>query len=384
MGAERGTRATPSLARPRLARPRLPRLAALVITGLALVVVGCGAPVSSGGGPGKSAPAPALGPGGGLVGGAGFAEGSALLGRSDAQLAQELDGIAATGATYLRVDFYWAGAEPTNGTFYWGEIERVVNAARARNLKVLAMLAYTPAWARPAGTTDHQPPTNPADYADYAAAAVQHFSPLGVTDWEIWNEPNLWLFWEPKPDPAAYTRLLVAAYDAFKAVDKNANVITAGLSPAPNDSRAVAPVTFLEAVYANGGGGHFDAVAHHPSNYPNMPLTYQADYNDNAFGGVTPKLHETMVAHGDGAKRIWATEMGAPTVEGMTPEYLAKYIAEAYKAWKSWSYTGPLLWFSYRDGWSDPNDPEANFGLVRTDGVAKEPALSAYGTAIRS
>ncbi len=158
MGAERGTRATPSLARPRLAKPRLPRLAALVITGLALVVVGCGAPVSSGGGPGKSAPAPALGPGGGLVGGAGFAEGSALLGRSDAQLAQELDGIAATGATYLRVDFYWAGAEPTNGNFYWGEIERVVNAARARNLKVLAMLAYTPAWARPAprSSTSHR------------------------------------------------------------------------------------------------------------------------------------------------------------------------------------------------------------------------------------
>jgi hypothetical protein len=355
----------------------------VAVVALALVVAGCtGVPGTEAGRP-STPPGPIVGPGAGMVGGAGFAEGSSLLGRSDAELAQELDGIAATGATYLRVDFYWAGLEPAKGSFAWGQTDRIVNAARARGLKVLALLAYTPAWARPPGTTDKRPPTNPADYANFARAMVQHYAPLGVKDWEIWNEPNLWLFWEPVPDAAAYTRILVPAYNAIKAADPTATVLTGGLSPAPNDARAIAPVTFLEGVYAAGGGGKFDAVAHHPSNYPYMPLRYEPDFNDNAFAGVTPKLHETMASHGDGHKKIWGTEMGAPTVQNMTSEYVAAYVTEAYDTWQSWPFTGPLLWYSYRDAWAHPSDPEANFGLVRTNGAPKQPALTAYTSAIR-
>jgi hypothetical protein len=365
-------------------RLRLPLLSLAVV----LTVGACsGVPTGSGSVAPKPVPAPAHppapGPGGGLVGGAGFAEGSSLLGRTDDELARELDGIVATGAAYLRVDFYWAGLEPSKGAFHWAETDRIVHAARARGLRVLALLAYTPAWARPSGTTDKHPPTRPADYADFARAMVEHYRPLGVSDWEIWNEPNLWLFWEPRPDPAAYSRLLAAAHDAIKSVDPAATVITGGLSPAPNDYQTMAPVTFLEGVYAAGGMGKFDAVGHHPSNYPYMPLRYEPNYNDNAFGGVTPKLHETMVTNGDGHKKIWGTEMGAPTVHGMTPEYVAAYVTEAYQAWKSWPFTGPLLWYSYRDAWTHPTDPEANFGLVKANGETKEPALSAYRSAIR-
>lgn len=355
------------------------------LLGLALVLAigACsGVPTSGGGVPPAPAPAPA--PGGGLDGGAGFAEGAGLLWGSSAELAQRLDGIAATGATYVRVDVDWSVAQPGPSTWNWGPIDRVVQAIRTRGLHVLGLITYTPTWARPPGTSDKNPPTNPEDFADFAAAAVSRYAPLGVREWEIWNEPNSRWFWSPKPNPVAYTDLLIRANSAIKRVDPGATVITGGFSPAPDaaDGSMVSPVTFLQGMYAAGARGHFDAVGHHPYNYPNMPLKPEPFYNWNAFGGVTPRLHETMVANGDAGKKIWGTEMGAPTVEGMTPEYVAAYLREAFQAWRSWSFTGPLFWFSYRDGGTDASNPEHNFGLVSSDGTPKQPALSAYQSAV--
>ncbi|HUF85666.1 MAG TPA: cellulase family glycosylhydrolase, partial [Acidimicrobiia bacterium] len=243
MRAEQGTRSK-----------RRPTLAVLAITALGLLTVGCGAPIANGGGPGESAPKPAdpqLGSGGGLVGGAGFAEGSSLLWGSDAELAARLDGIAATGAGYVRVDVDWAVVQHGGpSSWNWGPIDRVVSAVRARGLEVLGLITYTPPWARPAGTPDKNPPNNPADYANFARAAVQRYQPQGVRDWEIWNEPNSHWFWSPKPDAARYTALLKQAYAAIKAVDPGATVMTGGTSPAPDapDGSMIAPVTFLRRI----------------------------------------------------------------------------------------------------------------------------------------
>ena len=313
----------------------------------------------------------------------GFADGHSLLGRSDAELARELDGMVAAGATWLRTDVDWWLTQPSGPTaFDWGPVDRVINAARARGLRVIGMIGYTPPWARPpsTGTDDKYPPTNPADYANFARAVALRYGPLGVKHWEIWNEPNISMFWKPKPDPARYAALLKAAYAAVKAADPGATVITAGTSPAIDlpDGSDVMPVTFLERIYAAGAGGSFDAVAHHPSNYPNMPTKPEADYRNNSFAGIIPKLHESMQAHGDGAKKVWATEMGAPAPwSGMTTDFLAAYIRDAYTAWKGWSFVGPLIWYTYRDHGTNPSDIEDHFGVVYSNFSPKEPALTA-------
>jgi hypothetical protein len=317
---------------------------------------------------------------------AGFAEGSSIGGRSPDALQREIAGIAATGARYLRLDFDWSFIGRDPGTLDWSVVDRIVDAAHSCTLDVLGLLAYTPAWARPARTSDHQPPSDNATFAAFARAAVERYAPRGVHAWEVWNEPNLGGFWSPKPDPAAYTALLSATYDAVKATDPGATVVTGGLSPAPNDAdgSSIAPVTFLEGIYRAGGRGHFDAVGHHPSNYPHLPLYPVDDYNENAFAGVTPRLHDVMTKRGDGGKKIWGTEMGAPTALGNSVDYLAEYLTEAYKAWNRWSYTGPLFWYSYLDAGTDPNNREDNFGLVRADFTAKDPAFEAFKRAMAS
>jgi len=313
---------------------------------------------------------------------AGFGEGSSLPSRSDTELERELAGIAATGARYLRLDFDWSYIGRREGELDWAPVDRVVRAARACDLEVLGLLTYTPAWARGPGGSDHSPPADADDFAEFAAATVDRFRSLGVRTWEVWNEPNLAFFWEPAPDPVGYTELLVAAYDAIKESDPDATVLSGGLAPAADeaDGSRVAPVTFLEEVYAAGGGDHFDAVAHHPYSFPALPLD---ETGNNAFVDVTPALHAVMDENGDARKHIWGTEMGAPTGSSLTADFVAQYVTQAYEAWRDWSFTGPLIWYSYRDAGTDPDDPEDNFGLVRADYTPKEPALSAFEAVVR-
>jgi aryl-phospho-beta-D-glucosidase BglC (GH1 family) len=54
------------------------------------------------------------------------------------------------------------------------------------------------------------------------------YKPDGVTTFEIWNEPNNASFWQPRPNPAAYTADLIAAYAAIKKASPSAFVISGG------------------------------------------------------------------------------------------------------------------------------------------------------------
>ncbi|HET7653689.1 MAG TPA: cellulase family glycosylhydrolase, partial [Acidimicrobiales bacterium] len=168
---------------------------------------------------------------------AGFAPTSwMLLWGSNTDVARDLDAAAATGAKLLRFDFDWQSAEPSKGSYNWSYIDRVVNGAKARGLSVLGTIAYTPAWARPSGTTDKVPPTNLGDYVNFVRAVVNRYAPQGLHQWEIWNEPNIVQFWQPKPDPANYTSMLKQSYAAIKAIDPSATVVSAGLAPAGDSS----------------------------------------------------------------------------------------------------------------------------------------------------
>ncbi len=345
-------------------------------TFLTSVVVAPLATVLCGVVPGGQARAFAASPVGSEVG---FSQSHLLLWESDADLAADLDAMKAVGATWVRIDFDWPSIQPTSATKWnWSPTDRAVNAARARGLQVLAMPAYTPPWARAAGTNDKYPPTNPDTYAAFVAAAVARYEPLGVTNWEIWNEPNISMFWAPKPNAAAYTQLLQKAAAAIRGVDPDATVITAGLSPAPDaaDGTLVAPITFLRAVYDNDGRSSFDAVGNHPYSFPYEPM-YPASWN--AFY-TTADMYALMQQRGDGAKKIWATEVGFPTgtVSGRSVDEAtqATRVRQLMSAWFDWSFHGPIFWFSMRDFSTNQSDYTSMYGLLRMDHTQK-PAYAA-------
>lgn len=304
----------------------------------------------------------------------GFSPGAGLLWLSDAELATELDLAADTGATWLRVDLDWSHVESTQGRYDWARFDRVVQAAQSRGLRVLALPTYTPSWARPPGTSSHHPPVDPRAFAAFVGAAVDRYAPRGVRAWEVWNEPNIPTFWEPAADASAYATLLRHAAAAIRAADPGASIVTGGLAPAYTDTSrgSVSPVDFVRELYALGVRDSFTAVGVHPYSFPYMPLTPNTE-QWNTFQQL-PLVHEVMARAGDSGKRVWLTEIGAPTGtarDAVSPERQAAILDEAIRAAAEWSWTGPILVYSIRDSGSDPADREQNFGVVARDGTRK-------------
>ncbi len=250
-------------------------------------------------------------------------------------------------------------------------------------MSVLGTITFTPSWARPAGSSAVYGPSA-QDYAAFAGAAARHYAALGVHAYEVWNEPNSPAFWQPKPDPAAYTALLRAAYGAIKQADPSATVITAGLAPAATDGQSYSPVDFLQAVYAHGGHGYFDAVGQHPycwdaNTFPGDPQGWSAWYQ---MYGTSPSLRSLMIDHGDGDKKIWATEYGAPSNGPAGSSHVdestqAAMLTKAYQLWAGYSWAGPLFFYEGRDEGTSTSTRENFFGLLRQDFTPK-PAYNAY------
>jgi hypothetical protein len=306
--------------------------------------------------------------------GYGFGDGAAMQYMAIGDVNRELDAVAKTGASWLRILIDWSAIERVKGEYDWGYVDGLVTAARAHDLRVLGVIAYSPAWARPADAYYTSPPTDPADYGRFAATVAGRYSDR-VSDWELWNEPNLPPFFGYLTDdnPARYTALIKAAYPAIKSAQPNGTVVLAGSSPMLGD---YSPPAFLDQMYAAGAGGFFDAAAAHP--YVS-PSGIDAD-PVNGWSDVG-RMHDVMVAHGDGDKKIWLTEFGAATSEspeGVSQAEQAKQITDVLAAAAATDYSGPAFIYSIRD--EDTRNQASGYGnygaLLTSDWQPKATAAA--------
>jgi hypothetical protein len=314
----------------------------------------------------------------------GFALGGSIGVERPSTAARELRAVTAAGAGWVRLDINWAVVQRRGPRQYdWRSTDRTIAAAIRRGLRVLGVIVYTPDWARPAGTDARQRP--PArEYARFAGRVAARYRSAGLHAYEIWNEPNLSSFWRPGPDPAAYAAVLKAAGKAIHAADRKATVVTGGLSPAASGGGDVHPVEFLQALYDNGAGGAFDAVGHHPYCFPAFPGGSEPWSAWYQMYGTDPSLRSVMAAHGDGAKKVWATEFGAPT-GGPYNEFVDEWVqsemvSRAATLWQGYKWGGPLFVYALRDLGTVRGTRENFFGLLRRD-FSEKPAYGAFRTA---
>jgi hypothetical protein len=308
----------------------------------------------------------------------GIAAGSTLADESVATMRRDVADDARAGARWLRIDINWAEIQQDGPrTYLWGPIDRVLARASACGLHVLGTIDYSPAWARPRGSTPIVPP-DLALFDTFAAAAARHLSREGMRDFEIWNEPNVTAFWSPRPSAALYTRMLRGSSAAIHRVDPHAFVISGGLSPAANAHGNIDAITFLQRMYKDGARGSFDAVGAHPYSWPAFPgqLRHWSGWYQ------TEHLRRVMVNHGDAQKQIWGTEFGAPTdgpagTSFVSADTQAQMISAAYRLWGSYPWGGPLFVYQSRDRGSVADSTENFFGLLRVN-FALKPAFTAY------
>jgi hypothetical protein len=313
---------------------------------------------------------------------AGVSTGWQTLWASDADQNADYAGVAASGAKWTTLDIDWNHIQDSGpNTWKWNiATDRAVRSASAHRLQIIGVAGYSPQWARRADCPPgelHCFPANAADYGRFMGAAAARYGSRSadarlrgtIQVWSLWNEPNHRPYSMPKPDPDKYAAMVKSAYVAIKAADPAAVVLTGGTAPAPDaaDGSDYEPTTWLEKLYARGAGGYFDGVAHHPYAYPFSPLT---DKEWNAYK-QTEFLHRIMTAHGDGAKKVWGTEMGAPTgssSKALSESGQARHVRDYFEGWwngRFRSFTGPLVWFQLRDAGSNTGNVSDNFGLQR-------------------
>ncbi|MDQ6744745.1 MAG: hypothetical protein M3Z27_01800 [Actinomycetota bacterium] len=303
-----------------------------------------------------------------------------------------LNRLAAAQVAYLRVGLGWRDAVRPRGHFDFSFTDPVFVEIFRRNIAILPVLAGPPANEstaprHPYHFVGYYPPRSPAAFARFARAAARWYGPGGgfwklhpelpylpIRDWQIWNEPSLPIYWQPKPDAAAYTRLLRASARAIRSADPGADIVTAGN---PYYSYGVFATKYLAAMYRAGAKGTFNTVGFHP----------YAGNGGLAFGRVAI-LRRLMNRYGDRTSAIWITEFGWAS-GGPDRLYTFRPRGQAAQITRFLTLIGRSatrlrLKGVMQAGWHDPPRPRGahdwwgmHIGLLDTRGRAK-PALAAF------
>ncbi len=268
-------------------------------------------------------------------------------------------------------------------------------AATARaGLQVLPIVFGRPAFEpglTPAGATvtatTTLPPARLADFGAFAATLARRYGPGGsfwrehpglpahpIRSWQIWNEPNLPVYWGGRPDAAGYVAMLAAARRAIRAVDPGAEIVTAGI---PDSKLGVPLATYVAELLADGARGTFDTLAINP-------------YAVSSLGVVAAvgRARQLLDAAGLTQTPIWLTEIGwasdgPPSSFTVGPARQARYVLGALTSLgreASSLHIRGVVYFDWRD--APPYAGGVDFwglhtGLLTITGAAK-PALSAY------
>jgi PKD repeat protein/GH35 family endo-1,4-beta-xylanase len=222
---------------------------------------------------------------------------------------RSMDKIVEMGGTNCPANFAWIDIEPTRGVYNWDYVDHQVAEAEARGLEIFAYVGLTPDWALPPGILDQYgsgagyrfPPDEQyiPDFEAFLSTLATRYAGR-VKYYQFWNEPNgcSWINDGCANGHMAHTYVpwLIRCYNAMKAADPNCVIAVGGLD---YNETATNAYTYIQDIYAAGGGDYFDAVGIHPYGYT-QALNWIAIWD----------TYQVLVNHGDGHKKLWVNEYG--------------------------------------------------------------------------
>ncbi|WP_372790519.1 beta-galactosidase [Paraconexibacter sp.] len=309
--------------------------------------------------------------------------------------AQQMKLMKRAGVRTLRQTIDWSVVERKRGKYDFSFYDGFVGTAAKYGIRVMPILFNPPSFRskRPKKNAlrGTYPPRRNSDFARFARRVAKRYGRKGsywrahrktpyrpVLAYQIWNEPNLDVYWRPKARASSYVKLLRTTRKAIRKVDRRAEIVSAGLP----DSRSGIPLTkFIDQMMRSGASRGMDTLAVNP--YAKTP------------GGVIRNLKRARRAlNRRGGKRIEirATEVGwsdnGPKkgfyVGRKHARYVSSFIRLAGKHRKSLRLNG-FVYFNWRDAVPYPGGKDfwgLHTGLHSLDGKAK-PALKSFRAAVR-
>jgi hypothetical protein len=258
----------------------------------------------------------------------------------------EMEELAAAGIRWVRMDFFWQETERVKGQYDFSAYDRLLRALEPYHIWPILIFCYSnPLYDH--GLSPHTPAGREA-FARWAAAAARHFRGRGVV-WEMYNEPNGY-FWKPKRNDGDYIKLALAVGEALRENTPDATYI--------GPAGAMIGLGFLKECFAAGLLNYWDAVSVHPyrQRVPESTATEYAELR-KLIATYAPKGKSIPIIAGEwGYSGTWLWPGMSNTLQAnlLAREFLSD-LAEGV----------PLtIWYDWRNDGTDPNNQEANFGLV--------------------
>ncbi|MDO9354624.1 MAG: beta-galactosidase [Solirubrobacteraceae bacterium] len=306
---------------------------------------------------------------------------------SDQYQAEQFKKIHDLGFRVVRQSFRWNELEPARGIYDFSATDRYVLAAAKAGVRVQPVLFGEPAWAssRPTGNTLRAtfPPTNPADFGAFAAAVARRYGPGGSLwaenrkgvvaypfgTYQLWNEPNLPIYWGMKPNARSYAALVKATATAIKQVHPKGKIVTGGI---PDSRLGIRAKPYLRAFLKAGGGAQIGAVAIHP--YARtlkevLELTHQARETLDSVGGKKTGLVITEIGWAVGGPRTPARTVKAKEQAALVPAMYKAFAKERVAL-----NLRAVMYFAWRDSPTYPGRSDfwgLRTGLFTINGTAK-------------
>ena len=297
------------------------------------------------------------------------------------------------GVGWVKQQVTWHTIEHGPDNFEWEQLDWAVAACDGYGFNVLLGVVHAPDWTR-ASELETGPPADYAEFGRFMEQVATRYRGR-VAAYELWNEPNLAREWRGDTlDPARFVALVAEGAKGVRAGDPDALVISG--APAVtgiNDGvTAIDDRVFLRGMYEAGIAQWVDGIGAHPYGFANPPDESWLDpthvassHNDHPsffFRDTLEDYHAIMLEYGDTANRVWVTEFGWPSVDGMGSmdttgwEYArqvseaqhAEYVVRAFQMGDERRWVGPMfLWNLNLAAIWGADDPVSAYSLLRPD-----------------
>lgn len=296
----------------------------------------------------------------------------------------ELRKMASGEVGHVRFLLYWPSVQDSpDAELNWIGTDAWIRGLAQNGIEPVPFVFGTPGFAAedPLSPPVHSPEAE-RSYGAFLRAAVERYGPGGefwrenpslpsepVRIWQIWNEQNSLKFFQPRPSPREYARLLEISHAAIESVDADAEILLGGMFGTPSSSESMTSWAFLERLYrVDGIEERFDAIGINP-------------YSPS-LGGIEAQLDRILARAseaGDQDVRLWVSEIGWAS-EGSGSQLIkgrrgqARMLEKAFELFverhEEWNLDG-VTWYTWRDTSSGDCVWCPHAGLLDGDGRAK-------------
>jgi hypothetical protein len=252
---------------------------------------------------------------------------------------------------FLRISFGWDAIESKKGTYDWLFWDDYVNmAVDDYGITLVPYICYIPMW-NSTGANDtifywNYPPKDYEAYGDFVKALVNRYKDK-IKTWELWNEPDIWIYWQgSKKD---FAKFLKIGAEAVREADPEAKIVFPGI--------AYDPYFVMEMFRDYKLSEYFDIVNCH---------NYYETWHRHAIEEITTyinELQDVIWRYGNN-QTIWMAEVGYSTFRKgarvsdsysayyeyeHTPEYQAKQLFKTLTLIASTGNVDAVAWYEIKD-----------------------------------